>query len=212
MLTLIEGGDLYTPEHIGRQSILLVDGKIGRIGEIDRAAVHLSEIVRAGITTVVGTLGVDTTMKTTAGLLAKAKALKEKGITAHIWTGGYNVPTASIMKSVREDTMFIDEVIGAGEVALVTRNTAEVLKLERKGRLEVGADGDMLVLEGNDFELVHVLAHSTRMVTAGQVVVREQFLEKSNRRIALRGGEELDLAGLADINANQEPLEVGSPA
>jgi hypothetical protein len=38
--------------------------------------IHLTEIVRAGITTVVGTLGVDTTMKTMAGLLAKAKALK----------------------------------------------------------------------------------------------------------------------------------------
>ena len=44
--------------------------------------IALSEIVRAGITTVVGTLGVDTTMKTMAGLLAKVKGLREEGLGA----------------------------------------------------------------------------------------------------------------------------------
>src|SRR5215210_4416433 len=134
MLTLIENGDLYAPEKLGRSSILLVDGKIGRIGHIDRDAVEalglpfqvidaagcivtpglidphehllggsgedgfasqtpeisLSEIVQAGITTVVGCLGVDTTMKTLAGLLGKVKGLCEEGLTARMWTGGYN--------------------------------------------------------------------------------------------------------------------------
>jgi beta-aspartyl-dipeptidase (metallo-type) len=380
MLTLIENGDVYAPEHLGEQSILLVDGKIGRIGEIDRDAVeglgidvdvidasdcyvcpgfidphehllggsgeegfatqtpeiHLSEIVCAGITTVVGTLGVDTTMKTMAGLLAKAKALREEGLTAYLWSGGYNVPAVSIMSSVREDMMFIDEVIGAGEVAiaderatepsirelaklvvdtrmggklskkagvthfhvgpgkrrmkclqeliecdqfeidpswlypthversealmrdaigltkrgchvdidvqeedlarwlayyvdhggdlakltvssdaskkgpqtlfeqirncarghrlplaqllaLVTRNTAEVLKLSQKGRLEVGAHGDILVLDRDEFRVVHVLARGKRMVFDGALVAHEAFLEGSNREIALIG-------------------------
>src|SRR5215207_211010 len=169
MLTLIEGGDVYAPEHLGTQSILLVDGKIGRIGDVDRRAVeavgldvdvidatgcmicpgfidphehllggsgekgfatqspeiHLSEIIRAGITTVVGTLGVDTTMKTMAGLLAKAKALEEEGLSAYIWSGGYDVPPATIMNSVREDMMFIDEVIGAGEIAIADERAIE---------------------------------------------------------------------------------------
>jgi beta-aspartyl-dipeptidase (metallo-type) len=44
MLTLIENGDVYAPEHLGEQSILLVDGKIGRIGEIDRDAVEAQGI------------------------------------------------------------------------------------------------------------------------------------------------------------------------
>jgi beta-aspartyl-dipeptidase (metallo-type) len=86
--------------------------------------IHLSEIVSAGITTVVGVLGVDTTMKTMAGLLAKAKALREEGVSAYLWTGGYNVPPTSIMGSVREDILYIAEVIGAGEVAISdTRST-----------------------------------------------------------------------------------------
>lgn len=78
----------------------------------------LTEIARWGITSVVGVLGVDTTMKTMAGLLAKVKGLEEEGLNAYLWTGGYNVPPTSIMASVREDIMFIDEVIGAGEVAI----------------------------------------------------------------------------------------------
>lgn len=77
-----------------------------------------SEIVGAGITTVVGCLGVDTTMKTMAGLLAKAKALKEEGLNAFVWTGGYDVPPATITDSSRNDIMFIEEVIGAGEIAV----------------------------------------------------------------------------------------------
>jgi beta-aspartyl-dipeptidase (metallo-type) len=396
MLTLIENGDVYAPEHLGDQSILLVDGKIGIIGHVDRRAVesvglevdvidatgclvcpgfidphehllggsgeegfatqtpeiHLSEIVRAGITTVVGTLGVDTTMKTMAGLLAKAKALKEEGLSAYIWSGGYDVPPKSIMGSVREDMMFIDEVLGAGEIAiaderatepvlhklarvivdthnggklskkagvthfhvgpgkrrmkcleellacdqyeieprwlypthversaalmrdaialakrgsyvdidvqeedlakwisfyvdhngdlarltvssdasqkgpdtffqqirncarghrlplaklltLVTRNTATVLGLERKGRLETGADGDILVLEADAFDLVHVLARGKRMVRDGSVAVREQFLAESNRQIRLRGDEGVAAGGVAEMMASQ---------
>jgi beta-aspartyl-dipeptidase (metallo-type) len=76
------------------------------------------EIISHGITTVVGCLGVDTTMKTMAGLLAKAKALKEEGISAFVWTGGYDIPPSTITDSPRNDIMFIEEVIGAGEIAI----------------------------------------------------------------------------------------------
>jgi beta-aspartyl-dipeptidase (metallo-type) len=162
MFTLIEHGEVYAPEPLGRQSVLLVGNRIGRIGDIERKALEatkldlevidasncvvtpgfidphqhllggsgergfstqtpeitLSELVTAGITTVVGCLGVDTTMKTMAGLLAKAKGLREEGLTAYLWTGGYSVPPTTIMRSAREDIMFIEEVIGAGEVAI----------------------------------------------------------------------------------------------
>jgi beta-aspartyl-dipeptidase (metallo-type) len=162
MLTLIENGELYTPNEAGKNSILIAAGKILKIGAIDRRAIesldieldvidatdcvvtpgfidphdHLlggsgekgfasqtpeiypSELVQAGITTVVGLLGVDTTMKTMAGLLAKAKALKEEGMSAYLWTGGYDVPPTTITDSARNDVMFIEEVIGSGEIAI----------------------------------------------------------------------------------------------
>lgn len=96
----------------------------------------LREIVRAGITSVVGTLGVDTTMKTMAGLLARAKALKEEGLSTWLWTGGYNVPPTTVMGSIREDMLFVDEVVGAGEVAIsdergLNQSAQELAKLVR---------------------------------------------------------------------------------
>ena len=378
MLTLLENGEVYTPERLGRTSVLLADSKIGKVGEVNARALRelgveyevvdvrgcvvapgfidphqhllggsgeggfslqspeffIGEIVRWGITTVVGVLGVDTTMKTMAGLLAKAKALKEDGLNAYIWSGGYNVPPTSIMTSVRDDILFIEEVIGAGEVAisdarghdpspadlarlahdcyigghlarkagllhlhvgeadtrldplcemldafnvepawlypthvartarlfdqavglakrgmpidvdvveedlakwvrryrekggppecltvssdasltsprllyeqlrscvqehgmpmeevlaLATRNTARVLKLDQKGALEKGRVGDVLIMERDSWEVVHVLSRGMSMVRDGELVKEESFLEKSNREIHLTG-------------------------
>ena len=86
---------------------------------------HFDEIVSAGITSVIGCLGVDTTMKTMPGLLARAKALKEDGLSACIWSGGYNVPPTTIMTSIRDDVMFIEEVIGAGEIAIADERSTD---------------------------------------------------------------------------------------
>jgi beta-aspartyl-dipeptidase (metallo-type) len=85
---------------------------------------------------VVGTLGVDTTMKTMAGLLARVKALEEEGISAWLWTGGYNVPPTTVMGSIREDMLFVDEVVGAGEIAIsdergLNQSSQELAKLVR---------------------------------------------------------------------------------
>jgi beta-aspartyl-dipeptidase (metallo-type) len=378
MIILIENGDVYAPEHKGRQPVLLINDRIEKIGKVNRKALdelgcdyevidaedcvvvpgiidpheHLlggsgegslalqspmlfiSEIVRSGITTVVGTLGVDTTMKTLPGLLARVKALKEEGISTRMWTGGYNIPPLTITGSVRNDMLFIDECVGAGELAIsderslqtstdelarhvldthvggllsgkagithfhvgggatrleplrrllndyeikpewlypthiertpelmaeavglaregsyvdldvveqklakdvkmyldqggpadrltissdsdsstpdilfdqicglivkekmplelvlgfCTSNTAKVLKLEKKGRLDEGNDSDALVLRKGSFEIVEVIAMGQRMVKDGSVVAREKFLEESFRNVTLRG-------------------------
>ena len=96
----------------------------------------VDEIVRGAVTTVVGTLGVDTTMKTIAGLLARVKALAELGLTTRMWTGGYNVPPTTVMDSVRSDMMYVDEVVGAGEIAVsdergLNQSAQELAKLVR---------------------------------------------------------------------------------
>jgi beta-aspartyl-dipeptidase (metallo-type) len=78
--------------------------------------ISASELLRAGITTVVGTLGADTTTRTMPALLAKVKALRGEGLTAYAWTGGYDVRT--LTSSIRDDIVLIDEIIGAGELAI----------------------------------------------------------------------------------------------
>jgi beta-aspartyl-dipeptidase (metallo-type) len=78
-----------------------------------------TELVSAGITTVVGTLGADTTTRTMPALLAKVKALREEGLTAYAWTGGYDA--RALTRSIRDDIVLIDEIIGAGEIAIADR-------------------------------------------------------------------------------------------
>src|SRR3954470_22062831 len=87
--------------------------------------IRAGEVVAGGITTVVGTLGVDTTMKNMPGLVGRAKALREDGLTCFVWTGGYDVPPAALTGSVRNDVMFVEEVIGAGEVAIADERSTE---------------------------------------------------------------------------------------
>src|SRR3954469_15329744 len=80
--------------------------------------IQLQELVRGGITTAVGCLGVDTTTRTMPALLAKAKGLTAEGLSAYIYTGGYNVPPVTLTGSVRSDLLLVQEVIGAGETAI----------------------------------------------------------------------------------------------
>src|SRR3982751_4066206 len=169
MLTLIENGDVYGPEPMGRVSLLLSEPSVLKVSEFDNDALLVSgldievidatgcyvfpgfvdphehllggsgeegfssqtpeisatEIISAGITTVVGCLGVDTTMKTLAGLLAKVKGLKEEGLNAFMWSGGYDVPPTTITSDTRDDILFIEEVIGAGEIAISDERSTE---------------------------------------------------------------------------------------
>jgi beta-aspartyl-dipeptidase (metallo-type) len=79
------------------------------------------DLFAAGITTVVGLLGTDTTTKTLPALLAKVKALRAKGVNAWMWTGGYDA--RSLTSCVRDDIVLIEEIIGAGEIAIADRRS-----------------------------------------------------------------------------------------
>ena len=85
--------------------------------------IRVTELVAAGITTVVGCLGVDTTTRTMAALVARVKAINHYGITAYAYTGGYNVPPTTLTGTLRHDILFVDCIIGAGEVAISDRRS-----------------------------------------------------------------------------------------
>jgi len=78
----------------------------------------LSDAIRGGVTTVVGCLGTDGVARSLAALLAKCRGLDEEGITAFMWTGHYAVPVRTLTAGIESDLLFIDKVIGVGEVAL----------------------------------------------------------------------------------------------
>ncbi len=77
-----------------------------------------AELIKAGITTVVGILGDDGVGKSMQGLLMKARSLDADGLTAYMYTGNYGVPTVTITGRVLTDIAIIDKVIGAGEIAI----------------------------------------------------------------------------------------------
>jgi beta-aspartyl-dipeptidase (metallo-type) len=72
-------------------------------------------------------------------------------------------------------------------LSFVTSNTAEVLKLKSKGRLDEGCDADVLVLSEGSLDIREVIARGKRMVVDGECVTRPKFLEKSNRNVTLTG-------------------------
>ena len=59
--------------------------------------------------------------------------------------------------------------------------------LERKGRLEFGRMADVVVMDADTLEIVHVISRGRWMVRDGKELARERFLEESNRRIELVG-------------------------
>ncbi len=80
--------------------------------------ITLPEIVLGGITTVVGCIGTDIYSRNMPALLAQAREFNEEGITSFIYSGGYAVPPSTLTGNVRTDMILINEVIGAGEMAI----------------------------------------------------------------------------------------------
>lgn len=87
--------------------------------------IMLSEISRAGVTTVIGCLGTDGTTRTMSSLIAKARALEEEGISCYVYTGSYQVPVKTITGSIQDDLILIDKIIGVGEIALSDHRSSQ---------------------------------------------------------------------------------------
>lgn len=83
------------------------------------------QFTTAGVTGVVGVLGTDDTTRDTRSLLAQTRALREEGLGAWCHTGGYHVPPVTLTGSVRDDIVFLDPVIGVGELAISDHRSSQ---------------------------------------------------------------------------------------
>ena len=87
--------------------------------------VPLSQFTAFGVTTVVGLLGTDDTTRSTANLLSRVYGLREEGMSAYCWTGGYHYPLTTLTQSAREDIVYLEPVIGVGEFAISDHRSSQ---------------------------------------------------------------------------------------
>ncbi len=166
-MLLLRRADVFAPEPLGLQHLLIGGGKIlwmgpeapalpaglpvvtldldgrrlipglidahvhvtgggGEAGFATRVPpVALSRFTVSGITTVVGLLGTDDVTRGPRELLATIYALREQGLNAYAWTGGYHLPPVTLTGSVSGDLTFIEAMIGVGEIAISDHRSSQ---------------------------------------------------------------------------------------
>ena len=111
-------GKIVTPGFIDNHVHTLGGG--GGLGFASRAIeIQVSQIVRAGVTTIVGMLGFDATTKSIDTLVAKTKGLRQEGVNAYCLTGAtLEHPIPTLTGKIRTDIVFVEEIIGVGEISI----------------------------------------------------------------------------------------------
>lgn len=71
-----------------------------------------------GVTTVIGVLGTDGIARSMEALIAKTYGLRAEGLSAYCLSGSYRVPLTTLTGELVRDIMFIEPVLGAGEIAI----------------------------------------------------------------------------------------------
>ncbi len=138
----------------------LIDGHVhltgggGEAGPNTRVPpLGLTRLTSGGVTTVVGLLGTDDAVRTTAELVTVARGLTAEGLTAYCLTGGYHLPPTTVTGSVRLDIVLIDLILGLGELAISDHRSSQPTLddlLQAAGEAHVGG------LMANKAGIVHL--------------------------------------------------------
>jgi beta-aspartyl-dipeptidase (metallo-type) len=138
-----------------------VTGGGGEAGPETRVPpILLGALATAGVTSVVGLLGTDTTTRTMESLVARTLGLRAEGMSAWCWTGGYQTPPRTLTRSVRDDIVFVDPIIGVGELAISDHRSSQPTLDEL---LRIAADCHVAGLMSNKAGVLHLhLGDGTR--------------------------------------------------
>jgi len=169
----------------------------------------LFDAIKAGVTTMIGALGTDASTRLLGDLYGKAKALSADGLSCYMYTGSYEVPVKTLMDSVRDDMIFIDPVIGVGEVAIADSrgsqpSVAELARIAadaRVGGMLSGKTGVVMIHVGDGEEKLSLL----HQVCDQYEVSATQFYPthiNRNRDLLSAGVAFAKLGGYLDLTAS----------
>ncbi|UAL48378.1 beta-aspartyl-peptidase [Sutcliffiella horikoshii] len=169
----------------------------------------LSDAVKGGITTLVGVIGTDGTTRTMTSLVAKAKALKEEGISCYVHTGSYQVPVKTLTGMIEDDLILIEEIIGVGEIAIADHrssqpNYEEIAKIAAAARVGGMLSGKAGIVNIHLGDSVSKLSILEEVIEKTDIPIR-QFLPthiNRNRELFAAGIEHAKKGGYVDFTTS----------
>ncbi|MCX7885156.1 MAG: beta-aspartyl-peptidase [Caloramator sp.] len=210
---VIYGGDkIAVPGFIDSHVHILGGGGEGGF-KTRTPEIMLSDIIRGGITTVVGCLGTDGVTRNMEGLLAKARGLEEEGITTYIYTGSYRIPINTITGSLMKDIILIDKVIGAGEIALSDHRSSQpsidaVMQLVADARVGGILSGKAGIVNFHLGEGGRMLKYLYEIVEKTEIPFSQFLPTHMNRNINLlnEGIKYAKAGGYVDFTTSSDPV------
>lgn len=112
-----------------------------------------NELTLAGVTSAVGLLGTDGTTRTMRDLVGRTLGLREEGLSAWCFTGAYQVPPLTLTGSVRDDIVFVDPILGVGELAISDHRSSQPTLQEL---LRVASDAHVAGIMSGKAGVVHL--------------------------------------------------------
>jgi beta-aspartyl-dipeptidase (metallo-type) len=180
--------------------------------------IQLSEVISAGVTTLIGVIGTDGTTRTMTNLIAKARGLEEEGITCFVQTGSYQVPIKTLTDKIEDDLILIDKIIGVGEVAIADHRSsqptaeemAKIASAARMGGILSGKAGIVNVHVGDGRDHLTVILD---VIENTEIPIRQFYPTHINRNPHLfeEGVKYAKKGGFVDFTTSSIPkfLEEG---
>lgn len=176
--------------------------------------ISFSEIVNAGITSIVGCIGTDGICRDMRTLLAKVFALEEEGISAYCYTGSYEFPIKKMLTdSIKEDIVLINKIIGVGEIALADHRGSQgtyqdflsVIAQARVGGILSGKAGVVNIHLGSGARMMEYLF---KVINETEIPARQMLPTHVNRNKTLldEGIKLIEMGGYVDITTSRNPL------
>lgn len=174
----------------------------------------LSDMIRGGVTTVIGLTGTDDVTRSMGALIAKANGLIAEGVSAWVLTGSYQLPIKTLCGGIRDDITLIDRVIGVGEVAISDHRSSQptyeefmnIAAAARVGGMFAGIGGQLCLHLGDGESGIDYLFRAAK-----SEIPMSQFVPthmNRNPRLFEEGRRYAKMGGYVDFTTSTTPRSI----